>query len=106
MSEIDDAEKFPERRWVDPRDGEFHELYCNFIHASWTLFDVRLRIGQLIPAEGGDAKNFVAEEQGAVTMPWPQAKNLRDLLDRLVKSYEQVNGEIKLLKLPPDPTVR
>ena len=49
-------------------------------------------------------KEFVAEELGAVTFSWPQAKFMRDMLTRLVASYEETNGEIKPLKLPPDPT--
>ncbi len=93
-------------RWIQSRTGSIPELYTNYTHASWTLFDVRVRLGHLVSADPSDeaGREFVAEEIGAVTFSWPQAKFMRDMLARLVASYEEVNGEIKHLKLPPDPT--
>jgi hypothetical protein len=38
-----------------------------------------------------------------VTIPWYQAKVLRDVLDGIVKNYESINGELKPLKLPNRP---
>ena len=84
------------------RDGSHHEIYSNYLHASWTLFDVRVQLGQLVPARDRP-KDFVVEEKAAVTISWSQAKNLRDLLADLVASYEETNGEINRLKLTPDP---
>jgi hypothetical protein len=94
-------------KWVSSKSGNAPEIYSNYTHASWTLFDVRLRLGHLVSGDASDetAKEFVAEELGAVTFSWPQAKFVRDMLTRLVASYEETNGEIKPLKLPPDPTV-
>lgn len=89
--------------WIPARDGTHLEIYSNFTNASWTLFDVRVKLGQLIPS-GQGMRDFVIEERAAVTFSWPQVKNLRDLLSKLIASYEGVNGEIKPLKLPPDPT--
>jgi len=104
----------PKQRWIPARDGSFIEIYGNFAHASWTLFDVRIKVGHLIPSEESpdpiddkdslNPKGFVIEQLAAITIAWPQAKYLRDVLTRLVASYEEVNGEIKPLKLPPDPT--
>ena len=93
-------------RWVPSKNGNSPEIYTNYTHASWTLFDVRVRLGHLVSGDPSDetAKEFVAEEVGAVTFSWPQAKFMRDNLNRLVASYEETNGEIKPLKLPPDPT--
>lgn len=93
-------------KWIPARDGTFHEIYSNFMHASWTLFDVRVRLGQLItiPQVSDDPKDLVVEERGAVTISWPQAKYIAGILAQLVESYEKTNGEIKPLKLPPDPT--
>ena len=93
-------------RWVPSKNGSIPEIYTNYTHASWTLFDVRFRFGHLVSGDPWDetAKEFVAEEVGAVTFSWPQAKFIRDTLNRLVASYEETNGEIKPLKLPPDPT--
>jgi Protein of unknown function (DUF3467) len=84
--------------WVPSPDG-IREVYTNFIYANWGPFDVRLRFGQLVP--GPQASPWVIEERAAVTMAWPHAKILRDLLIDLVKRYEDTNGEIKPLALPP-----
>lgn len=94
-------------KWIPSRSGSMPEIYTNYTHASWTLFDVRVRLGHLVADDISDetAKEFVAEELGAVTFSWPQAKFIRDTLTKLVESYEETNGEIKALKLPPDPTV-
>jgi len=90
-------------KWIMARDGSVHELYSNYAHISWTLFDVRVRLGKLIPSEA-EKEKFVVEEQAAVTCSWHQAKHLRNMLTQLIDSFEKVNGEIKPLKLPPDPT--
>jgi hypothetical protein len=97
----------PHTKWIPSRSGSSPEIYTNYTHASWTLFDVRVRLGHLISGDPSDetAKEFVAEELGAVTFSWPQAKFILGTLSRLVASYEETNGEIKPLKLPPDPTV-
>ena len=94
-------------RWIPSKSGDSPEIYTNYTHASWTLFDVRLRLGHLVSGDPSDetSKEFVAEELGAVTFSWPQAKLIRDMLNKLVASYEETNGEIKPLKLPHDPTV-
>ncbi len=83
--------------WVPSEEG-IYEIYCNFTNVNWTLYDVRFRLAQLIPAKHGSG--MVAEERAAVTFAWPHAKILRDLLTDLVARYEQANGEIKPLILP------
>jgi hypothetical protein len=96
----------PRTKWIPSKGGSIPEIYTNYTHASWTLFDVRLRLGHLISGDPANetAKEFVAEELGAVTFSWPQAKFIRNTLSQLVASYEEANGEIKPLKLPADPT--
>jgi hypothetical protein len=90
--------------WIES-EYDVPEIYCNFINCSWTLVDVRLQIGELIPKKSGDtAAGFVVEERGSVTMGWYQAKVLRDLIASLIASYEQVNGEIAKPQLAPVPT--
>jgi hypothetical protein len=99
-------EQKPHLKWAPSRSGATPELYTNYTHMSWTLFDVRVRLGHLVGADPTleVSTQFVVEELGAVTFSWPQAKFIRDQLTRLVASYEETNGEIKPLKLPPDPT--
>lgn len=96
-----DQQKFT---WVKSKEPK-PDFYANYTHVSWTLFDVRLTLGQLVPTEPGESKDFVVQEQGAVTIAWPEAKILRDMLIGLVESYEKTNGEIKPLKLAPSPDV-
>jgi|SRR5208282_918099 len=86
-------------QWVEPKEGT-PEIYSNYVHASWTLFDVRILLGQLVPLSVDPTSGFVVEERVAVTVAWPEAKVLRDALVDLVSRYEKVNGEIQPLKLP------
>jgi hypothetical protein len=94
-----DEQKF---KWTKSKEPT-PQVYTNYVHTSWTLFDVRLQLGQLVPSEPGVSNAFVVEDQGAVTFAWPAAKNLRDTLINLIDSYEKTNGEIKPLKLTPLP---
>jgi hypothetical protein len=90
----------PKREWVQNPRG-LTEIYGNYIHCNWSLFDTRILIGHLKP-ELGDSKKFVIEEQGALTLAWAQTKNLARLLTEMVEAYESVNGEIQQLKLAPN----
>jgi len=90
-------------KWIKS-DKPVPEIYTNFAHVSWTLFDVRVSLGELVPVAPGQSTEFVVQERGAVTFAWPEAKILRDTLTALVESYEKTNGEIKPLKIPPDPS--
>lgn len=89
-------------KWLKSKESA-PEIYTNFVHASWSLFDVRVVLGQLVPAATGENTEFVVEEKGSVIFAWPEAKVLRDMLHALVESYEQTNGEIKPLKIAPSP---
>jgi len=100
---MEQEQKHPEAKteWVESKEGT-PEIYGNFINTSWTLFDVRLQVGQLIPKKESDlAAGFVVEKRGAITIAWPEAKALLIMLADLVGRYEKVNGEIKPLILPP-----
>jgi len=99
MAEETKPSDTPRFKWVKSEKG-IVELYGNTIHPTWTLFDVRLVIGQLMGTRGDPIdKGFVIEEQGGLTISWPQAKALRDSLAALVAAYEEANGEIKEIKL-------
>src|SRR5690348_6088338 len=95
-------EKKPDFKWVRTNE-KMPEVYGNFFHSTWTLFDVRVRVGELVP-DPSDEKSFLVEERAAVTFSWPQAKILANTLAQLVASFEKTNGEIKPLSLAPDPT--
>jgi Protein of unknown function (DUF3467) len=94
-------------RLEEPSDGVF-EAYSNVVNMNWTLYDVRLRFAELIQVPDEDRPTWenqhgIVLERVAVTMPWHQAKLLRDMLDGVIKNYEEINGEIKTVKLPARP---
>jgi hypothetical protein len=92
----------PRSKWV--RGDDSAEVYSNQFYLDWSMTDVRIRFGQMIPTDRPeDGKvGFVIEEQAAVTMAWPQLKAFRDAVNNAVERYEKTNGEINLnkLKLP------
>jgi hypothetical protein len=93
-----------EFEWITSPDG-VKRIYSNYVRSNWTLFDVTVVLGQIIPrAVSGSSKGFFVEERATVTFAWPHAKVLHRLLGDLLKSYEEANGEIQPIKLPQDPT--
>jgi hypothetical protein len=100
MADIEKPQQ-PDIEWVKSPNGVY-ETYCNSIHPSWTLYDVRLQCGQLVPIRARTGP-FVVEEKVAITMAWPQLKLLHKMLGDLLESYEQTNGEIKQLTITPIP---
>ncbi len=99
MAEDEKVKESTQFKWVKSEKG-IVDLYGNIIHPTWTLFDVRLVVGQLMGVRGDPVgKGFVVEEQGGITLSWPQVKVLRGMLDALVKAYEEANGEIKPINL-------
>ncbi|MGO9256808.1 MAG: DUF3467 domain-containing protein [Bryobacteraceae bacterium] len=88
----------------EPEDGVF-SAYANVFNMNWTLTDVRLRFSELlqVPDEvkpTWENQHGIVLERVSVTIPWYQAKVLRDMLDGLIRNYEELNGEIKVPKLP------
>lgn len=89
--------------------GGVHHSYGNLVRIDWTLTDVHVRVGELMyttDLHDPLLKNQIPifEDRVSVTIPWQQAKILRDLLIGVIDSYESVNGELKPLVLPPSPT--
>lgn len=100
MTKENDLPESPKYKWVPPRDGHpIPELYTNYIVTSWSMYDIRARIGQLVPSGEGKG-DFVVEERAALTLTWQHAKAVAGLLAKLVSDYERANGEIPILKLP------
>jgi hypothetical protein len=87
--------------WIESEEGVC-EAYSNFIHMNWTLYDVRIKFGQIIPhpEQQPGAAVWAISDQAALTIPWGQAKVLRGMLDEAVSKYEALNGEITVPKLP------
>jgi|SRR6266446_3506323 len=87
--------------WIEPEDG-ICDVYSNFVHLNWTLYDVRIRFGQIVahPEQPPEKAVWAINEWAAVTIPWGQAKALRDMLNETIQKYEAINGEITVPTLP------
>jgi hypothetical protein len=99
-------EKAPKKKlpWIKSPSG-VTEIYANAAHITWTLDDLRIRLGQIIdsPETPNPGPSFLGatEERAAVTLSWRNAKLLRDNLSSIIEGYETVNGEINIdLTLP------
>jgi hypothetical protein len=91
----------------DPEEGVYY-AYANLVNLNWTLTDVRIRFAELlqVPDENNptwDGQRGILLERASVTIPWLQAKALRDMLNGLIKNYETINGALKTPKLPAAP---
>jgi hypothetical protein len=96
---------YPQIPWIKSPNGVF-EVYANSMHVTWSLDDVRVRLGQVVdsPETPNPGAKFVGaiEERAAVTVSWREAKILLNQLRAVILSYESVNGPINLdVKLPP-----
>jgi hypothetical protein len=95
----------PGMSWVKSPSG-IAEIYTNRIHATWSVDDVRMRLGQVVDSpqtpNPGTGFQGAIEERAAITFSWRNAKLLRDQLALMIESYEAVNGEINVnIELPP-----
>lgn len=72
-------------------------VYANRYRTEWSDYDLRIRFGEMlyVGSTSKSNKKLIIEERVGVTMTWKTAKELRDHLDMLVKTYEEANGEIK-----------
>jgi hypothetical protein len=91
----------------EPEDGVFMD-YANTVNLDWTLYDVRIRFGELMQVLNEDNPSWVNQhgvvlEKAAIRIPWHQAKNLCLLLSGVIRNYEEINGELKQIKLPAAP---
>ena len=101
---IADPSKIP----LEEPEGGVFEAYSNVVNMNWTLTDVRLRFSELIQVPDDDRPTWenqhgILLERASITIPWLQAKALRDMLDGILKNYEEINGELKPPKLPARP---
>lgn len=90
-----------------PEDGVYY-AYGNVVNMNWTLTDVQLRFGELIQVANDESPTWenqhgILLERVAVTIPWYQAKVLLDMLGKVVRNYEAVNGELKSPNLAEPP---
>lgn len=91
----------------EPEQGVF-SAYANVVHMDWTLYDLRIRFGELMQVANDDSPTWANQhgivlERAAIRLPWRQAKTLRDLLAGVISNYEVINGELGHIKLPAAP---
>jgi hypothetical protein len=91
----------------ESEDGVF-SAYANVVNLDWTLYDVRIRFGELMQVPNDDNPTWknqhaIVLERAAIRLPWHQAKNLRDVLDGVLRNYEEINGKLAPIKLPNAP---
>jgi hypothetical protein len=85
---------------IEPAGGTTY-FYANLVYLTWTLFDLKIRFGELTKIEP-DGHHTITE-RAVATMAWPEAKILMKFLQDAVVNYEEVNGDIKIppeLRLP------
>ena len=93
----------------EPEDGAF-ATYANVINMDWTLYDLRIRFAELMQVPTGDSPTWKTQqsillEKALITIPWHQAKALRDMLDGVVRNYESANGELRQIALALAPAI-
>ena len=85
--------------WIKSPQG-VTDVYANMIHVTWTLDDMRIRLGQLVDSpktpDPGDDFIGVAQERAAITLSWRVAKMLRDQMTKILEAHEKANGPIKV----------
>jgi len=91
----------------EPEEGVYY-AYANIVNLNWTLTDLRIRFGELLQVIDEQNPTWAAQrgvvlERVSVTIPWIQAKRLRDMLDGVIRNYEEINGELVQAKLPAGP---
>jgi hypothetical protein len=79
------------------QSGGVFRTYANNVMMASTGFDVRIIFGEVIDVLPDKSKAIV-EQRAQVTMTWIEAKLIGDFLQANVKAYEELNGQLKLLK--------
>jgi hypothetical protein len=99
-----DLRKLP----LEETQGGIFKAYANVVNMDWTLYDCRIRFGELLQVTNDDSPSWdnqraIVRESVAVRLPWHQAKALRTMLDGVIRNYEAINGELGNIKLPAPP---
>jgi hypothetical protein len=88
----------PQRKieFVTPPEG-LTRFYANNIAMGSSKFDVRIVFGEIRDVTETTA---IVDNRFQVTLAWAAAKLLGDFLQANVKAFEELNGPIKLPKIP------
>ena len=69
--------------------SNFFSTYANNTHGSSSFYDLRLVFGQVIIPQ---VKEPYIEDRASITITWEHVGPLRDLLDRMLKTYQAEYG--------------
>jgi hypothetical protein len=99
-----DLSKLP----LEEPEGGVYATYSNMVNLDWTTSDLRLRFAELMQVPSDEDRTWVGQhlvilEKALVTIPWHQAKILCNLLAGVIRSYEDLNGELKPIRVPAGP---
>jgi hypothetical protein len=91
-------EEKPQReiQYITPPEG-LTRFYANNLAMGTTKFDVRIIFGEIRDVTPTMA---VVDQRFQVTMCWTEAKLLADFLHANIKAFEDLNGPLKLPKIP------
>lgn len=82
--------------YVSPPEG-LTRYYANNIAIGTSKFDVRIVFGEIRDVT---PTNAIVDNRCQVTVAWAEAKLLADFILANVKAYEDLNGPLKLPKIP------
>lgn len=68
--------------------------YSNHINVTWNAFDVRLHFGEtdVVADKSG---NINVQTKAVITVSWTEAKQIAEILSKVVGGFEKLNGPIR-----------
>lgn len=74
-------------------------VYANHIDVNWTAFDLNILFSHIQRLSEPEATNRL-EHRATVSLSWTEAKALHMVLGDILGSFEELNGELKIPKVP------
>ena len=88
--------------WVESRHGVY-SVHANNFDALWTAHDIRMIFGEVVrikTAPDSQQKTLLVEERAAVTMAWSEVKLFAQMMNEVIRQFEEKNGEIRTPAVP------
>ena len=88
--------------------NDFRRTYANNLQLESSAWDLVIVFGQILQNQPNEPGKTIAEQHTAVTLPWPEVKMLKYLLEVNILAHEAEDGKIfvsprVLPELPPLP---
>lgn len=79
------------------REGGTFSAYSNYLEISWTSHDIAILFSEA--RRQSEVQNadppIILERKASISMPWSEAKLLRNALTQVIGRFEAANGEIR-----------